>query len=67
VVENQQNTNITVNTYPANVPVLDDMDIEHDIIYESTRLENLEPIPPKSSIKIKGRIIVIKKGLISKV
>lgn len=66
-IEIQQNNKIRINNFLINVPILDDIDIEHDIAYESIKLENLKTIRPKKSIKIKRKVKNITKGPISKV
>lgn len=42
-------------------------ELEQDIIFATTQLENLKPIQPKKTITVKGKIKITKKGAISKV
>ncbi len=66
-ITSQQMNKIGISDYLLNVPILDEIDVDHEIAFASTELENLNPILPKKSIKVKGRIIRINKGSISSV
>lgn len=62
-----QQTKVGINDYISNTLVSDEVEIDHEIAFAVTELENLNPILPKKSIKIKGRITRINKGTISRV
>lgn len=67
VIETQQVNKIGIQDYFFNLPILDTIDSEHEIAYATRELENLNPISAKKIIKVKGRIVRIDKGTVSKV
>ncbi len=65
VIGYQHNNLIGANDYLESIPIVDDIDPEHEIAYITSQLEDLNPIPPKKSFKVKGRVVSIQKGSIS--
>lgn len=63
----QETQKIGINNFLINSPINDDINLDHEIAYQTKELENLNPIPPKKSIKVTGNVIRITKGRISKV
>lgn len=62
----QETQLVGMSSYTFNNPLIDFISENHEIAFQTTELENLNPIPPNKTIRVKGKVISYQKGHVSR-